>query len=57
MQFMKERDDSKRLSGAIQLDDVYWGGERHDGKRGRGSTNKVPCVAAVYLMKKDTLLQ
>lgn len=24
---MKERDDSKRLSGIIQLDDVYWDGE------------------------------
>jgi len=46
MQVMKERDDSKRLSGTIQLDDVYWGGERHGGKRGRGSANKVPFVAA-----------
>jgi len=49
MQVMKERDDSKRLSGVIQLDDVYWGGERHGGKRGRGSKNKVPFVAAVSL--------
>ncbi len=49
MQVMKERDDSKRLSGTIQLDDVYWGGERHGGKRGRGSANKVPFVAAVSL--------
>lgn len=47
MQVMKERDDSKRLSGVIQLDDVYWGGERHGGKRGRGSANKIPFVAAV----------
>jgi transposase-like protein len=36
MQVMKERDDSKLLKGTIQLDDVYWGGERHGGKRGRG---------------------
>ena len=49
MQVMKERDDNKALSGTVQLDDVYWGGERHDGKRGRGSTNKVPFVAAVSL--------
>jgi len=49
MQVMKERDDSKPLSGVIQLDDVYWGGERHGGKRGRGSKNKVPFVAAVSL--------
>ncbi len=47
MQVMKERDDSKRLSGIIQLDDVYWGGECRGGKRGRGSPNKTPFVAAV----------
>ncbi len=46
---MKERDDSKPLSGIIQLDDVYWGGERRGGKRGRGAANKVPFVAAVSL--------
>jgi hypothetical protein len=49
MQVMKERDDSKPLTGMIQLDDVYWGGERHGGKRGRGTENKVPFVAAVSL--------
>jgi transposase-like protein len=49
MQVMKERDDSKPLTGMIQLDDVYWGGERHGGKRGRGAENKVPFVAAVSL--------
>lgn len=52
MQVMKERDDSKPLKGIIQLDDVYWGGERHGGKRGRGSANKVPFVAAVSLNKE-----
>jgi len=52
MQVMKERDDSKLLSGVIQLDDVYWGGERHGGKRGRGSKDKVPFVAAVSLNEK-----
>jgi len=49
MQVMKERDDSKRLTGVIQLDDVYWGGERHGGKRGRGSADKTPFVAAVSI--------
>lgn len=49
MQTMKERDDGKPLSGIIQLDDVYWGGERRGGKRGRGSENKTPFVAAVAL--------
>lgn len=52
MQVMKERDDRKPLSGTIQLDDVYWGGERRGGKRGRGSDNKVPFVAAVSLNKE-----
>ena len=47
MQAMKERDDGQALSGTIQLDDAYWGGERHGGKRGRGAPNKVPFVAAV----------
>ena len=49
MQVMKERDDKKPLSGVIQLDDVYWGGELQGGSRGRGSKNKTPFVAAVSL--------
>jgi transposase-like protein len=49
MQAMKERDDGKPLNGIIQLDDVYWGGEHRGGKRGRGSENKTPFVAAVAL--------
>ncbi len=53
MQVMKERDDSKPLTGTIQLDDVYWGGEYRGGKRGRGSENKVPFVAAVSLNEND----
>lgn len=52
MQVMKERDDSKPISGVIQLDDVYWGGEHRGGKRGRGSENKTPFVAAVALNKE-----
>ncbi|QFY88949.1 IS1595 family transposase [Magnetovirga frankeli] len=47
MQVMKERDDGYTLSGTIQLDDVYWGGEHRGGKVGRGSPNKTPFVAAV----------
>ncbi len=52
MQVMKERDDSKALTGVIQLDDVYWGGERRGHKahkRGRGSANKTPFVAAIAI--------
>ena len=47
IQVMKERDDDQRLKGIIQMDDAYWGGERHGGKRGRGAPHKVPFVAAV----------
>ena len=47
MQVMKERDDSYKLSGFIELDDAYLGGERTGGKRGRGAADKTPFVAAV----------
>jgi transposase-like protein len=46
-QVMKERDDSIPLPGIIQLDDAYWGGRKHDGKRGRGASGKAPFLAAV----------
>lgn len=52
MQVMKERDDSQPLTGTIQLDDVYWGGEKRGGLRGRGSKNKTPFVAAVSISKE-----
>jgi transposase-like protein len=47
MQVMKERDDRQPLTGIIQLDDAYWGGERRGGKRGRGAAGKSPFVAAI----------
>ncbi|RDH90932.1 MAG: IS1595 family transposase [endosymbiont of Lamellibrachia luymesi] len=47
LQVMKERDDGKPLSGAIQVDDAYWGGEHNGGKRGRGAEGKTPFIAAV----------
>ena len=43
---MKERDDSRPLDGLVQIDDAYWGGERHGGKRGQGTLGKTPFVAA-----------
>ena len=46
MQVMMEREQSKMLSGFIELDDAYLGGER-SGKPGRGAANKTPFVAAV----------
>ena len=46
-QVMMERDASKRLSGRVELDDAYLGGERSGGKRGRGAPGKTAFVAAV----------
>lgn len=46
MQVMYERQQQKNLSGVIELDDAYLGGEKA-GKRGRGASNKIPFVAAV----------
>jgi hypothetical protein len=36
-QVMMERDATKRLSGRVELDDAFLGGERSGGKRGRGA--------------------
>lgn len=47
MEAMRERDDSKPLTGSVQVDDAFWGGERRGGKRGRGAAGKTPFVAAV----------
>jgi len=47
MQVMMERDHDKPLSGFIELDDAYLGGERTGCKPGRGAEGKTPFVAAV----------
>lgn len=47
MQTMRERDDSIPLTGPVQVDDAFWGGQRRGGKRGRGAAGKTPFVAAV----------
>jgi len=49
MTAMTAREAQHRLSGTVQVDDAYLGGERAGGKPGRGSQNKVPFVAAVSL--------
>ena len=49
MSAMAAREAQHRLSGDVQVDDAYLGGERAGGKPGRGSENKVPIVAAVSL--------
>lgn len=48
-QVMHEREESTRLSGKVQIDDAYLGGELPDGKAGRGSENKVPFIAAIQV--------
>lgn len=47
MQVMMERDDDIKLSGFIEVDGAYLGGERAGGKRGRGADAKTPFIAAV----------
>ena len=47
METMRQREDGRQLSGRVEIDDAYLGGELPDGKSGRGSQNKVSFVAAV----------
>lgn len=44
---MLERDAAKQLTGRVEADDAYVGGERTGGKRGRGAEGKAPFAAAV----------
>ena len=44
---MAHRESTRTLSDVVQIDDAFLGGERTGGKRGRGSENKVPFIAAV----------
>ncbi len=46
LQVMLERNQGETLSGRIEIDDAYLGGER-SGKPGRGAEHKFPFVAAV----------
>lgn len=46
LEVMAQREAPRALSGRVEVDDAYLGGER-EGKAGRGSENKVPFVAAV----------
>ena len=47
MQVMLVREEDRQLTGRVEIDDAYVGGELHGGKPGRGSPNKMPFVAAV----------
>jgi hypothetical protein len=44
---MRLAEADRQLTGRVEIDDAYLGGERSGGKSGRGSENKVPFVAAV----------
>lgn len=46
-QVMLERNGAKRLTGRVEIDDAYLGGQRTGGKRGRGAPGKTAFVAAV----------
>jgi hypothetical protein len=52
MQVMFEQEQTTELSGRVEIDDAYLGGELEGGKRGRGSENKVPFIAAVQTNEK-----
>jgi len=47
MEVMRMREQNRQLTGRVEIDDAYLGGEFSGGKSGRGSPNKVPFVAAV----------
>ena len=47
MELMRLREESRQLTGRVEIDDAYLGGQCIGGKPGRGSPNKVPFVAAV----------
>lgn len=53
MQVMLEREASTVLSGRIEVDDAYMGGEHHLGKRGRGAAGKTPFAVAVQTDPKN----
>jgi transposase-like protein len=47
LEAMRLAEAGRQLTGRVEIDDAYLGGERSGGKAGRGSENKVPFVAAV----------
>ncbi len=55
MQVMMERDNSWQLSGFVQVDDAYWGGERHGGRREGVQRIKRPLLPPFRLMLITTL--
>jgi len=47
MQVMADREQWRQLTGRVEIDDAYLGGELQGAKPGRGSPNKIPFVVAV----------
>lgn len=47
MEVMRLREDSRQLTGRVEIDDAYLGGVLPGGTTGRGSENKVSFIAAV----------
>ena len=54
MEVMRLEEELRRLTGRVEIDDAYLGGERSGGKHGRGSENKVPFIAAVQTTDSGT---
>lgn len=55
MAAMLERNSQRKPSGLVQLDDACLGGEKRwgeGGKRGRGSPNKIPFIAAAVATRE-----
>lgn len=46
---MTHREETRQLCGFVQINDAYLGGERNDGKPGRGSENKQAFAIAVEI--------
>ena len=47
MEVMRRREDTRQLTGRVEIDDAYLGGQLPGSTPGRGSQNKVPFIAAV----------
>jgi hypothetical protein len=55
MEVMRLREDSRQLTGRVEIDDAYLGGALPGGKTGRGSENKVPFIAACRRPRRTAL--
>lgn len=46
------RQGRDRLSGNVEVDEIFVGGEKHDGKRGRGASGKALVLMVVQREEK-----